>query len=161
MYCGVYNFDAYSFECTGVFTNMTPTDAYRGAGRPEAAYAIERIMDSLAQELDMDPVEVRRKNFYEPFDEPTTTPAGIQYDSLNLQVVLDRALELADYEALERRAAAQAREGRPRPARHRALDVHGDLRPRPLPGLAALRYGSAGLGVGEGAGCSAPARSRS
>ena len=64
-------FDAYSFRCTGVFTNKTPTDAYRGAGRPEAAYAIERIMDSLARELDMDPAEVRRKNFYEPFDEPT------------------------------------------------------------------------------------------
>ena len=84
MYPGVYTFGAYSFECTGVFTNLTPTDAYRGAGRPEAAFAVERIMDALAHELDMDPAEVRRKNFYEPFDEPTTTPAGIQYDSCNL-----------------------------------------------------------------------------
>ncbi len=100
MYCGVYQFEAYSFTCTGVFTNKTPTDAYRGAGRPEAAYAIERIVDSLARRLDMDPAEVRRKNFYEPFDEPTTTPAGIQYDSLNLPIVLDRVLEMADYDAL-------------------------------------------------------------
>ena len=95
MYCGVYTFDAYSFECTGVFTNKTPTDAYRGAGRPEAAFAIERMMDLLALELGMSPVEVRRKNFYEPFDEPTTTPAGIQYDSMNIQPTLDRAIELA------------------------------------------------------------------
>ena len=84
MFPGVYTFDAYSIEINGVFTNLTPTDAYRGAGRPEAAYAIERIMDALARELDMDPAEIRRKNFYEPFDEPTTTPAGLQYDSFNL-----------------------------------------------------------------------------
>ncbi len=100
MYCGVYTFDAYSFECTGVFTNKTPTDAYRGAGRPESAFAIERMMDLLALELGMSPVEVRRKNFYEPFDEPTTTPAGIQYDSMNIQPTLDRAMELAEYEDL-------------------------------------------------------------
>jgi aerobic carbon-monoxide dehydrogenase large subunit len=100
MFCGVYTFDAYSFECTGVFTNKTPTDAYRGAGRPEAAFAIERMMDLLALELGMSPVEVRRKNFYEPFDEPTTTPAGIQYDSMNIQPTLDRAMELAEYEDL-------------------------------------------------------------
>ncbi|MDQ3861475.1 MAG: xanthine dehydrogenase family protein molybdopterin-binding subunit [Actinomycetota bacterium] len=100
MYPGVYTFDAYSCEITGVFTNLTPTDAYRGAGRPESAYAMERIIDALARELEMDPAEVRRKNFYEPFDEPTDTPAGIQYDSMNMQLVLDRVLELADYEGL-------------------------------------------------------------
>ncbi len=100
VYPGVYDFGAYSFSCTGVFTNKTPTDAYRGAGRPEAAYAIERIVSSLARKLEMDPAEVRRKNFYEPFDEPTDTPAGIQYDSLNLPMVLDRVLEMADYEGL-------------------------------------------------------------
>src|SRR3712207_9100920 len=71
MFPGVYTFDAFSIEIKGVFTNLTPTDAYRGAGRPEAAYAIERAIDALARKLDMDPVEVRRKNFYEPFDEPT------------------------------------------------------------------------------------------
>ena len=96
MYPGVYTFDAFSIEIRGVFTNLTPTDAYRGAGRPEAAYAIERAMDTLARELKMDPVEVRRKNFYEPFDEPTDSPAGIHYDSKNIQAAPDRALELAD-----------------------------------------------------------------
>ncbi|MBA3423806.1 MAG: molybdopterin-dependent oxidoreductase [Rubrobacter sp.] len=100
MYCGVYTFGAYSFNCTGVFTNKTPTDAYRGAGRPEAAFPIERMMDMLAAEIGISPVEARRRNFYEPFDEPTTTPAGIQYDSMNMQPALDRAIELAGYEDL-------------------------------------------------------------
>ncbi len=100
MFAGVYTFDAFSCQIKGVFTNKTPTDAYRGAGRPEAAYAIERIVDSLARRLDMDPIEVRRKNFYEPFDEPTATPAGLEYDSMNMQAAVDRALELSDYEGL-------------------------------------------------------------
>jgi carbon-monoxide dehydrogenase large subunit len=63
MYPGIYKFPAYRFDCQGVFTNKTPTDAYRGAGRPEATFAIERIMDELAVELDMDPLELRRKNW--------------------------------------------------------------------------------------------------
>ena len=63
-YCGLYDFGAYSFECKGVFTNLTPTDAYRGAGRSEAAYAHERIMDDLARELGMDPAEVRLRNLH-------------------------------------------------------------------------------------------------
>ncbi len=109
MYPGVYTFDAFSIEIKGVFTNLTPTDAYRGAGRPEAAYACERIMDALARELDMDPAEVRRKNFYEPFDEPTATPGGLQYDSMNMQAAMDRVMELADYEGL-RREQQQRRE---------------------------------------------------
>jgi carbon-monoxide dehydrogenase large subunit len=100
MFPGVYTFDAFSIEIKGVFTNLTPTDAYRGAGRPEACYAIERAMDSLARELDMDPAEIRRRNFYEPFDEPTQNPAGLMYDSFNLQAALDRAIELADYQSL-------------------------------------------------------------
>ena len=100
MFPGVYTFDAFSCEIKGVFTNLTPTDAYRGAGRPEAAYACERIMDALARELDMDPAEVRRRNFYEPFDEPTDTPAGLQYDSMNMPAAMDRLVELADYEGL-------------------------------------------------------------
>ncbi|MGH3088687.1 MAG: xanthine dehydrogenase family protein molybdopterin-binding subunit [Rubrobacteraceae bacterium] len=100
MFPGVYDFENYSFECKGIFTNKTPTDAYRGAGRPEAAYGIERIMDALAREVGLAPEEVRRRNFYEPFDEPTGTPAGIQYDSFDLQGALDKVLELADYEGL-------------------------------------------------------------
>ncbi|MGH3147041.1 MAG: xanthine dehydrogenase family protein molybdopterin-binding subunit, partial [Rubrobacter sp.] len=93
-----YTFDAYSFECTGVFTNLTPTDAYRGAGRSEAAYAHERIMDDLARELDMDPAELRLMNLIPPFDEPTTTPAGVMYDSGDYETCMRKALDLADYE---------------------------------------------------------------
>ena len=109
MFPGVYTFDAFSIEIKGVFTNLTPTDAYRGAGRPEAAYAIERTIDALARKLDMDPAEVRRKNFYEPFDEPTETPAGLQYDSMNMQAAMDRLVEMANYEGL-RREQQQRRE---------------------------------------------------
>jgi len=100
LYPGVYNFDSFAIEVKGVFTNLTPTDAYRGAGRPEACFAIERAMDTLARKLDMDPAEVRRRNFYEPFDQPTANPAGVEYDSFNLQAALDRVLELADYRGL-------------------------------------------------------------
>jgi carbon-monoxide dehydrogenase large subunit len=99
-YPGLYTFDAYSFECTGVFTNLTPTDAYRGAGRSEAAYAHERIMDDLARELAMDPAELRLKNLIPPFDEPTTTPAGVMYDSGDYETCMRKALDLADYEGL-------------------------------------------------------------
>jgi carbon-monoxide dehydrogenase large subunit len=111
MYPGVYEFDAYSFSCTGVFTNKTPTDAYRGAGRPEAAFAVERIMDALARETGLDPVEVRRRNFHEPFDEPKDQPAGIQYDSGNYQQTLERVIELADYEALREEQRRRREEG--------------------------------------------------
>jgi aerobic carbon-monoxide dehydrogenase large subunit len=114
-YPGLYAFDAYSFECTGVFTNLTPTDAYRGAGRSEAAYAHERIMDALARELDMDPAELRLKNLIPPFDEPTTNPAGVQYDSGDYESCMRKALELADYEDVRaeqrrRREAGDARQ---------------------------------------------------
>jgi carbon-monoxide dehydrogenase large subunit len=81
MYVGIYKFPAYRFECRGVFTNKTPTDAYRGAGRPEATFAVERIMDELALELGMDPLELRRKNWIKAEEFPYTTAAGLEYDS--------------------------------------------------------------------------------
>ncbi len=111
-YPGLYAFDAYSFECTGVFTNLTPTDSYRGAGRTEAAYAHERAMDDLARELEMDPAEVRLKNLIPPFDEPHTNPAGVQYDSGDYETCMRRALDLAGYEELraERRRRREAGE---------------------------------------------------
>src|SRR5262249_10824084 len=81
---------ASEFEQMAVFTNKRATDAYRGAGRPEAAYAIERLMDTIARELDLDPAEVRRRNFLRDFSRPT--PAGLLYDSGNYQAALDKAL---------------------------------------------------------------------
>src|SRR5690606_16616762 len=88
------------FTCRWVFTNLTPTDAYRGAGRSEAAYGHERIMDDLARELGMDPAQVRLRNLHPKFDEPRTVPSGVQYDSGDYETCMRRAMELSDYDAL-------------------------------------------------------------
>ena len=102
LYSGVYDPEAYFFECTAVFTNRTPTDAYRGAGRPEATYAIERFVDALARRLGKDPAEVRRLNFIPPFDEKREVASGLEYDSGNYHAALDKALALAGYDDLRR-----------------------------------------------------------
>ncbi|HZD01584.1 MAG TPA: molybdopterin cofactor-binding domain-containing protein [Actinomycetes bacterium] len=114
LYHGVYDCQAYSFRCEGVFTNKTPTDAYRGAGRPEAAYAIERIMDALARRVGKDPAEIRALNFIPPFTEPKATVAGIAFDSGNYQAALDRAKELVGYDELrsEQQAGGGRRDGK-------------------------------------------------
>jgi aerobic carbon-monoxide dehydrogenase large subunit len=102
MYNAIYKMDAYSFRCTGVFTTTTPTDAYRGAGRPEATYAIERVMDELAVELSMDPLELRQRNWISHEEFPYTTIAGLTYDSGNYEAATARAKELFGYDALRR-----------------------------------------------------------
>ena len=107
LYHGVYDVPAYHFECTGVFTNRTPTDAYRGAGRPEATYALERAMDALAAEVGVDAVEIRRRNYIAPDKFPYTSSGGLVYDSGDYEPTLDRALELVDHPAL--RAEQQRR----------------------------------------------------
>ncbi len=106
MFPGIYKFPAYRFRCDGVFTTKVPTDAYRGAGRPEATFAIERIMDELAAELGMDPLELRRKNWITHEEFPFTTVAGLTYDSGNYEAATEKALELAGWEELK---AEQAR----------------------------------------------------
>jgi aerobic carbon-monoxide dehydrogenase large subunit len=103
LYGGSYGVGAYSFTCTGVFTTATPTDAYRGAGRPEATYAIERVVDALARKLDKDPVELRRLNFIKEF--PATIASGLTIDSGDYDRHLDEALQILDYEALRREQA--------------------------------------------------------
>ena len=100
MYPAIYKMDAYDFHCTGVFTNKTPTDAYRGAGRPEATYAIERIVDELAAELGMDPLELREKNWIKHEEFPYTTVAGLTYDTGNYEAATAKALELFGYDEL-------------------------------------------------------------
>ena len=107
MYNGIYKMDAYSFNCTGVFTTKMPTDAYRGAGRPEATFAIERIMDELAAELGMDPLELRERNWIRHEEFPYTTIATLHYDSGNYEAATARAKELFGYDEL--RAEQQAR----------------------------------------------------
>ncbi len=100
MFNSLYKFKAYRFDLTTVFTNKTWVDAYRGAGRPEATFAIERLMDDLADELGMDPLELRRKNWISHDEFPFDTVSGLQYDSGNYEAATDRAVELFDYEAL-------------------------------------------------------------
>ncbi|HEY6595813.1 MAG TPA: xanthine dehydrogenase family protein molybdopterin-binding subunit [Asanoa sp.] len=102
MYNAIYKFKAYRFECTGVFTNTTFTDAYRGAGRPEATYAIERSMDELAVELGLDPIELRRRNWIKADEFPFSTVSGLQYDSGDYDAATDKALGLLGYDELRR-----------------------------------------------------------
>ncbi|MGW1893784.1 xanthine dehydrogenase family protein molybdopterin-binding subunit [Streptomyces sp. NPDC002004] len=113
MYPAIYKMDAYAFGCTGVFTTRTPTDAYRGAGRPEATFAIERIMDELAAELGLDPVELRRRNWIGHDEFPYTSVAGLTYDSGNYEAATDKALALFNYHDLRAEQEARNRRGDP------------------------------------------------
>ncbi len=109
VYAGPYDIDAYSVTFTGVFTNTTPTDAYRGAGRPEATYVIERTIDRLATELGMDPVELRRRNFITEF--PKTIASGLTIDSGDYVASLDKLLEMLDLDAIRADQAARRLSG--------------------------------------------------
>lgn len=112
MLSGCYKIPAIQINVTGVFTNKMATDAYRGAGRPEASYVVERAVDLVAAELGMDVVEVRRKNFPTPEEFPFKTATGLFYDSGNYQAALDKALEMSDYQNLreeQRKAREQGR----------------------------------------------------
>jgi carbon-monoxide dehydrogenase large subunit len=100
MFNSIYKIPAYRFTCDGIFTTKTPTDAYRGAGRPEATFAIERIVDEMAVELGLDPMELRRKNWIAHEEFPYTTVCGLTYDSGNYEAATDRALELIGWDEL-------------------------------------------------------------
>ena len=101
LYAGVYEMPkAFDFSCTSVFTNMTPTDAYRGAGRPEATYAIEHAMDSLARKMNIDPLELRRRNFIPTESYPYEAYTGLVYDSGDHDKAATVAAGLLDYDAL-------------------------------------------------------------
>ncbi|MER7916066.1 MULTISPECIES: molybdopterin cofactor-binding domain-containing protein [unclassified Streptomyces] len=113
MYPAIYKMDSYEFRCTGVFTTRTPTDAYRGAGRPEATFAIERIMDELAAELGLDPVELRRRNWIRHEEFPYTTIAGLTYDSGDYEAATTKALALFGYDALRAEQRERAERGDP------------------------------------------------
>jgi aerobic carbon-monoxide dehydrogenase large subunit len=113
MFNGIYKMDAYSFRCTGVFTTKMPTDAYRGAGRPEATFAIERTMDELAAELGMDPMELRQHNWITHDEFPYTTVAGLTYDTGNYEAATARALEMFGYEELRKEQEQRRASGDP------------------------------------------------
>ncbi len=113
---GLYTTPAIHIDVTAVVTNTVPVDAYRGAGRPEATYTIERLVETAAREIGMDPAEFRKKNFIPPFDgvdQPGyQTQVALQYDSGNYEGALDKALEAADYEGLKADREKAKSEGR-------------------------------------------------
>lgn len=112
MLSGPYRIPNIYCKVIAPFTNTTPVDAYRGAGRPEATYLLERMVDIFASEIKMDPAEVRRKNFIPPFTDGYTVATGVTYDSGNYEASLNRALELVGYQQFRREQAEARRQGR-------------------------------------------------
>jgi aerobic carbon-monoxide dehydrogenase large subunit len=106
---GQYNIPNIYAEVDAIYTNTAPVDAYRGAGRPEASYVVERLMETAARELRMDPAEFRRKNFVKSF--PHQTPVIMCYDAGDFEAHLDKAMEMADYKGFGARKAAAAKKG--------------------------------------------------
>ena len=160
MFNAIYKFPAYHFACQTVLTNKTWTDAYRGAGRPEATYAIERLMDELAVELGVDPLEIREKNWIKHEEFPFTTVAGLEYDSGNYEEATAKAKASFGYDELRAEQKRRRDDERPGPARHRRLDVHRDVRPRAEPGARPAQLRRRRLGARERADAARPARSR-
>ncbi|MDX8051227.1 xanthine dehydrogenase family protein molybdopterin-binding subunit [Lentzea sp. BCCO 10_0798] len=111
MFNSIYKFAAYRFVCTNVFTNKVPTDAYRGAGRPEATFAIERMMDELAVELGVEPMKIREMNWIKHEEFPFNTVAGLTYDSGNYEAATARAMELFGYDELREEQARRRSSG--------------------------------------------------
>ncbi|TYL51410.1 xanthine dehydrogenase family protein [Nocardioides sp. BGMRC 2183] len=111
MFNAIYKFPAYQFQTTNVLTNKTWTDAYRGAGRPEATYGIERLMDELAAEVGVDPLEIREKNWIKHEEFPFTTVAGLEYDSGNYEAATARAKEMLGYDELRAEQAERRARG--------------------------------------------------
>lgn len=109
---GLYRFKNITADIVGVFTNCVPADAYRGAGRPEATHGIERMVDILADELRMDPVELRLKNFVGNDEFPFPTATGLSYDSGDYAQPLKKALEQVDYAGLLRQQESERKEGK-------------------------------------------------
>lgn len=112
MITGSYDIPHASCETFGVYTNTTPTDAYRGAGKPEATYQIERIIDLFAREIGMDPLELRKKNFAPKEAFPYTNAQGLVYDSGDYEKPLKKALEIVDYEKLRKEQEELRKEGK-------------------------------------------------
>jgi carbon-monoxide dehydrogenase large subunit len=112
VYSGAYRIPNIHGTVYGVYTSGAPVDAYRGAGRPEAAYLIERLVDIYARKIGMDPAEVRRKNFIPKDQFPYTVATGITYDSGDYEPALDKALRILDYPAFRRQQEQARKEGR-------------------------------------------------
>ncbi len=159
MLAGVYAVPAVSSTACAIATNTSPTTAFRGAGRPEAACLVERAIDIVAAELGIDPVEIRRRNFVSQDAFPYTTPTGAVYDSGDYAAALDKVLELAGYDALRAEQAARRARGDRQllgigvavyveasagagPSEFADIEVHAD-------GSATVRVGTFGHGQGH------------
>ncbi len=112
MLSGVYRIQNIHEDVYGVFTNTTPVDAYRGAGRPEATFLVERMVELLAAKLKMDPVELRRKNLIPPFDHGYNVVTGLTYDTGNYAGALDKAMGMANYARLRKEQAEARKQGK-------------------------------------------------
>jgi len=109
---GQYATPAIYVNVKTVFTNTVPVDAYRGAGRPEASFVLERLMSKAAREFGIDQAEIRRRNFVQPDQFPYATPVAVEYDTGNFQANMDQALEMADYDGFEARKAKSRKRGK-------------------------------------------------
>lgn len=109
---GQYKTPAIYCEVDAIFTNTAPVDAYRGAGRPEATFLLERLVEVAAGEMNLDPAEIRRRNFIQPDEFPYQTPVALEYDTGDYEASLDRALDMAGYQDFETRKAASEAEGK-------------------------------------------------
>src|SRR5512146_1321378 len=107
---GQYTTPAIYVEVTGVFTNTAPVDAYRGAGRPEATYVVERLVETAAREMKIDPAEIRRRNFIRTF--PYQTPVALAYDTGNYDATLDAVMKMADVAGFAKRKEEAAKRGK-------------------------------------------------
>ena len=158
LYSGPYAIPNYSFTCTGVFTNTTPTDAYRGAGRPEATYVIERTIDALAAELGMDVLELRRKNFITEF--PAQLASGLTIDSGDYAGALDKLLERLGLDDLRAEQAARRERGDVKQLGVGFSTYTEMCGIAPSRILGAIRFGAGGWESRHRARTAAPARSR-
>jgi carbon-monoxide dehydrogenase large subunit len=145
LYGGVYDLpQAYDFSCTSVFTTMTPTDAYRGAGRPEATYAIERAMDALAAKVGIDPLELRKRNYVSKDQFPYTAFSGLVYDSADHLAAAERAAELAGYDLVRAEQKKRRESGDPKQLGIGVSSYFEMCGLAPSRVLASLNYGAGG-----------------
>ena len=112
MLSGPYHVPAVKEDVYGVYTNTTPVEAYRGAGRPEAAFMLERMLDKLSDQLKIDPVDIRRRNLLAPFDNGCAVVTGLSYDSGNYEAALDKALNHVNYQELRAEQVRLRKQGR-------------------------------------------------
>jgi aerobic carbon-monoxide dehydrogenase large subunit len=134
---GVYATPLQEVTAKAMFTNSSPVGPYRGAGRPEGNYYIERLLDTAAREMGIDPVEIRRRNHIQPEAIPHKTPAGTVYDSGDFPAVLDKALALADWDGFPARKKASAERGK---LRGRGIGQYLEVTGPPAPEMGGIRF---------------------